>query len=1497
MLNRTLLALIWISILLTGCLGGGGGGGDGGGSYNTGIIEITDDRVFTVTLLVTDNFQPANSQSQIFLTIIARDITNAPLSGVEVSLAGSSDFAVFLTPRGVTGGNGRFTTSVVSNVAETFEVTATAGGKRSKPVEVTFLAPVDLIELSADEEVLSEVDSTKVTVKIHEEFTRERLPEAPFNVTVSGAATLSNVPAITGINGEASFAVSNDRAETVTVTVTSGKLTQTLQLYFGATLSLQPESINALDTATLTALLKDSNNAPIIAQKVQFNFTNQNNETLSPTSTLTREDGTAQVTITDLAKDGGEATVEANSGTLSAQATVRFGELLVDPRISKVTLIVSEDFQPANGRDKITLTVIARDTTNAPLANVPVNLMSESNTAFFETLSGTTEENGRFTTTVSNSIAEAVEVKATAGGVSAEPVTIIFIDSSIDPRVDKIKAIATNDSQRANGRDKITLTVIVRDDQNVPLNVPINLVSSSDFALFDKISGTTGENGRFSTFITSSVPETFEVIARAGGKKAEPVKVTFITTTPVGEIVLSASPNILQTGQSSNITVTILNKIDFDDFFFDRYDRFFYYYYVTDSLYQELLDMDVLLPNTSFNVIASGNAVLHDVPEITNEKAQATFTVTNSHKENVDITVTSGTVTKTLKLYFGASLKLLPHSVNAIETATLTALLKDGNYAPIADQEVTFNFVDDNNEILTPSTATTDIDGTAIVTIRDLENNGGTAEVNVSSGALNAQATVNFLAAFGENRHLDAETTATVLNLNQPATITAHITDHNDLPIQGQQVTFSAKTTDGRESHAKISPQTGRSDEKGEVKTIITNTTGENVIVTVQADSAKQEIPLYFGANISLSPTEAENLADGASPVILTAVVSDKDGVGIVGSPVYFRVITGNSIFLDHFRSKTDELGRTTVSVTSNSVDHAVIEAQVDALTPATSTLTFYASELISSLMLSTDADSLSFNSQEIPIKAVVKDVQGNPVKDGTPVDFMTTLGIITESVLTNNGIAEANFSPKMQSGLATITATAGNVTDSLTLEVQPGDAGTIEVSKIEPKVIGVIGSGVVQIATIEFLVKDSLGNIVADGTDVKFSLGKTTLGGGETITTKGDMGKTADGTTNNGLVSVTLKGGTVAGNIDVIATINDTISTIARVTIVGSVPDADHLSLAAEYLNIAGGVTFGLFDEIVAYVGDRFGNIVPDGTSVSFITEGGMIGKSIGGGAFTTSTEFGQATAILQSAEPTTPFLGGVPAVETAGYGCSSDWRNVQNPLSGMLLCGNPGFATIVAYTTGSESFVDENGNGIYDQGEPFDDLSEPYIDGNENDIFEAEGELYVDVNGNGQFDNGNGEFDGPGGTFKNTTIWTDIRILFSAEISEGITVTPPSFSILNADKEKFTVSGIGDIYGNGLVEGTKVQVTTNNGVLGGQTDFTFTRNELGLQSIEFTLSSNPPKDITEKDKDGNEHTRQEYPLPNSAIITITITSKDTGAGGNGNMMLTALGQINVVE
>ncbi|HHB92669.1 MAG TPA: hypothetical protein ENK59_05595 [Thioploca sp.] len=609
-------------------------------------------------------------------------------------------------------------------------------------------------------------------------------------------------------------------------------------------------------------------------------------------------------------------------------------------------------------------------------------------------------------------------------------------------------------------------------------------------------------------------------------------------------------------------------------------------------------------------------------------------------------------------------------------------------------------------------------------------------------------------------------------------------------------------------------------------------------------------------------------------------------------------------------------------------------------------------SENIIVINVSSLHDSLPLNSKDISINATVNDIQGNIIEDGTVVNFTTNLGIITESVPTYNGIAEAMFTPDMQSGIATITANVGSFTDTLSIIIRPGKVGTIEISKVEPRVIGVVGSGLVQNSKIEFLVKDKLGNMVADNTIVKFTLGTTTLGGKETITADGiTSGKEAEGTTNNGLVSVTLNSGAVAGNIDVIATVDNEISTIARVTIVSSFPDADHLSLAAEFLNIAGGVTFGLQDNITAYVGDRFGNIVPDGTTVSFITEGGTIGKSIGGGAFTTTTEFGQATAILQSAGPSTPSLGGEMTLRYAGFNCADDFDDKMNYLyvndtEPQNLCGNPGLVTIVAYTTGTESFIDVNGNGIFDvTGEKFTDsnnnnrfdvgesfiddngnnqfdgadrhtdlgfvdsnnnnkwdmgeiitnkgdMSEPYIDANDNKIFDL-GELYVDVN-----DDGN--FNGPDGIFQaNITIWQDMRILFSAHPASvnttpvAIKITPTEFSISKRGKQTFLIENIGDIYGNALVKDTVLEIKTNNGLL--VNNRYLLEDSQNNTSFNFTLSNNPCEisiDKKTQEKITICSTRVE---PESVTITISINSTNNDKqGNNGKAEFSVSGIIN---
>jgi hypothetical protein len=85
-------------------------------------------------------------------------------------------------------------------------------------------------------------------------------------------------------------------------------------------------------------------------------------------------------------------------------------------------------------------------------------------------------------------------------------------------------------------------------------------------------------------------------------------------------------------------------------------------------------------------------------------------------------------------------------------------------------------------------------------------------------------------------------------------------------------------------------------------------------------------------------------------------------------------------------------------------------------------------------------------------------------------------------------------------------------------------------------------------------------------------------------------------------------------------------------------------------------------------------------------------------------------------------------------------------------------GLVTLVVYTNGAEGFDDHNRNGIWDLGEPFDDLPEPFVDADDNRQW-TPGEWYYDVSGNGAWDAGNGRYDDA------TVIWKNIHMIWSGQ------------------------------------------------------------------------------------------------------------------------------------
>src|SRR6185503_19108988 len=154
---------------------------------------------------------------------------------------------------------------------------------------------------------------------------------------------------------------------------------------------------------------------------------------------------------------------------------------------------------------------------------------------------------------------------------------------------------------------------------------------------------------------------------------------------------------------------------------------------------------------------------------------------------------------------------------------------------------------------------------------------------------------------------------------------------------------------------------------------------------------------------------------------------------------------------------------------------------------------------------------------------------------------------------------------------------------------------------------LGIRGSGVNQAVDAVFLVLDAGGAAALDGTIIDFTLFGPN--GGESVSPSST-------TSAAGFVSTTILTGTRPGPVQIEARVRGT-AIVARaipVTIGGALnPPASNLSVAAQCLNVAGSVTFGLLDDIRAGVSDQFNNPIPIESAVSFFTEGGgIIGQGL---------------------------------------------------------------------------------------------------------------------------------------------------------------------------------------------------------------------------------------------------------------------------------------------
>ena len=377
------------------------------------------------------------------------------------------------------------------------------------------------------------------------------------------------------------------------------------------------------------------------------------------------------------------------------------------------------------------------------------------------------------------------------------------------------------------------------------------------------------------------------------------------------------------------------------------------------------------------------------------------------------------------------------------------------------------------------------------------------------------------------------------------------------------------------------------------------------------------------------------------------------------------------------------------------------------------------------------------------------------------PGETLVTL-VSATSTSNSSGVASFTINSKDTAGVAHLTASlTGGATVALIVPVLGGPTSIVETTAI-PDVLGLKGSGIQETGLMTFLVTDSTGAPVP-GAVVTFSLTQPALV---------VLGHTSGTTNDVGKVTVDYISGTEVGVSSLRGTVTLTGATSAHaVAVRGARPSASFFYFQCAKANLPVYTSTPRLETMTCEVRlkDRFGNRVGVPTPVNFATEAGAI----------------TASAVTKGFDPNNP---NDPAEGTVTVTFTSDLGNGSSPADVVPLAADPAqlpwprlaepsvasgsltrnprdqLVTIIAMTQGEEGFIDANHNGVLDVNEVFFDLGDPFIDANDDGLYN---QIYPGGPWEVRFcgDTSNcAAYRGPNGVWDAlTTIWVPTWVVFT--------------------------------------------------------------------------------------------------------------------------------------
>lgn len=837
------------------------------------------------------------------------------------------------------------------------------------------------------------------------------------------------------------------------------------------------------------------------------------------------------------------------------------------------------------------------------------------------------------------------------------------------------------------------------------------------------------------------------------------------TTTPSAMLVTATSTN-LNTSQPSTISA-----------------------YVVDNIGNPISGATV-----SFSLDSGLKGSLTSATAVTAANGIATVTFTAGTMTTVATVIGSiGSVTGSVQITItgtGGSITVAanPLAIVVGNTSTVTATVRDGSNNPIANTVVTFtlNNTSANFAGNATTTATTNASGVATVAL----SGASVGSVTVTAQALGLSGTVNVTISSSTGASIIVTAAPTSILTNGTSTITVVLTDSTGSADPNEWISFSLNNP----SAATLSASTAQTNASG-IATVTLTAGALPASVTITgsfstlSSSTTVAITTPPPANVTMQTNPPSILVLGTSTV--TATVTDINNNPVPDGTVVNFVLTDSTLgSLSNTVATTSSSNGTATAtfIASNKAGTETVTATAGGISQS-ATINVVPASTGSIQFISATPQAVGIQGSGQPETSAilfnVKDINGNPVADGTTVTFSMngpgggayiTGSVVGASVATSstvNGNAMVTLHSGTTAGPVTITATTYVNTDPLNVRTALSAA---------------IG------ATDDPIPVDDTSNFPLSGT-IRID--------NELIAYTGNTGTSFTGCTRGAvstLATTHVDNAFVYGQTPI-------SSQATAISIGGGVPSAGHWNLSTSQFNLAGLKYSGLTATISGYIADRFGNYnILNGTAVNFYAEAGAIAVQ----GITDSTGMTSVTFRTQY-----PYPADVQNTTVANqyFSGAEPWR------VGQTYNYNPrdGWATILATTMGEEAFLDENGDGLFttvystgacplgyscechnsttdayintisvgntcasgSRSEAFIDIGEPFYDVNDNgtrdngSVAGSPYEQYIDANSNGAYNSPNSYWDGPGctSTYGTTAcltskmIWKDIRLEFTGD------------------------------------------------------------------------------------------------------------------------------------